>query len=432
MSRFTFERKDNTVKVTFNPTQKSVVVKTNDVVHGFSTDVGKFRYYEYSGLVQGIIDCIADGNYIDSIKTRIPEKANHKKIAWLRGELYKQLGKAFHDEWKYLHTYANVEDLELDKAITKCIGPKSYKEVKILSDEEFWQNPFIRKDCINFRAACLASIYRDKSIHDYEFNIQPWEYSQWKESYDREFTTYTSLNKTFPAINFRVPWYMMNQGFRQNRLPHPYKLREQVVSHYVSANRQGLYLDRTINTDILLDADKVEWDETKKAFKKMMNVDFRKINSLVQMCQYLLDYPERYQGTLIGLLRRGEEWHRRIITDRNKSKSKYSDDTPTAKLPVEMNIDGITFLKSVGEIIEEGQKMVHCVSSYSNAAVKGRSYLFHIDYKKQQATCEITSGFGGDYRINQIYGPRNQDNLACEWGKKTIGGWISKFLNKVK
>lgn len=429
MSRFAFERKDNTVKVTFNPTKESVVIKTNDAAHGFSTDLGKFRYHEYSGLVERVIDYFADSNYIDTVKAKFPVKAEHKKTKWLRGTLYKQLGKAFHDEWKYLHTKAKPDDLELDKAVTRCIGPKSYTEVNILSDETFWENPFVRKDCINFRAACLASLYKHKSMYDWEIGgYHSYEYTKWKESYDREQITYTSLNKTLPAINFRIPWYMLSGGFRQNRLPHPYKLREQIVSHYTGAMRRSA--TRNVNINILLDADEVEWIETKKAFKKLMCVDFRKISSLEGLCTYLLDYNEKYEGSLIGLLRRSEEWHRRIVHNRNRSSTKYSDDTPTAKLPAELNIEGIKFLGTVGEIIEEGQKMSHCVASYADAAVKGRSYIFHIEYKNQMATCEITS-FGDDYRINQIHGPNNQDNKASEWGKKTINGWISKFLNKV-
>lgn len=427
MPRFSFERKDNTVKVTFNPTQKSVVVKTNDKTHGFSTDIGKFRYFEYSGLVQGIIHCVVDANYIEGLKTKIPAKAVSKKQKWLYGESYRQLGKAFHPEWKYLHTHANPDDLELDKAITRCVGPREYRTIKIFLDESFWENPFIRKDCINFRAAMLAAL----NLDDYNccnYRNIDIKYSQWKESYAPDQVVYTTLNKTFPNINFAIPWYILNYGFKQNRLPHPYKLKEQVVSHYVAANRGYIGSNRTQNASILLDADKIEWTATKKAFKKWFGVDFRKSSSLMQLSQYLLDYPERYEGTLIGLLRRSEDWHRRAAYTDHKKSTKHSETTKTATLPAEMNIQGIKFLETVGDIIAEGADMQHCVGSYSDSAVKGRSFIYHIDYGKHKATCEIVSGFGGNYRINQIHGPRNQDNLACEWGKKVINGWISKFL----
>jgi len=98
------------------------------------------------------------------------------------------------------------------------------------------------------------------------------------------------------------------------------------------------------------------------------------------------------------------------------------DTTPTAlpdkPLP---EIEGITFLDTVYSVKREGKDMHHCVGTYSNKAVKGESYLFHVEHKGDKATIELNSMLG----YNRGHGPNNSKNRAIEWGKERLAEWVN-------
>lgn len=98
---------------------------------------------------------------------------------------------------------------------------------------------------------------------------------------------------------------------------------------------------------------------------------------------------------------------------------------PPAELP-EFEEGEIRFLSVVIEIEDESDIMNHCVNTYAGSAVSGNCYLFHIDYKGQMATAELRP----NGQLQQIKGPKNVQNAACEWGAKRLMEWAAAWPRK--
>jgi len=97
--------------------------------------------------------------------------------------------------------------------------------------------------------------------------------------------------------------------------------------------------------------------------------------------------------------------------------------TPTARPPFALpEVAGIRFLATVGEVVEEGQRMGHCIGNYAAAAVAGDCYLFHVDYQGDSASVEV----GSDGIVRQAAGPENADNPATRWGKRQLRDWVQQ------
>ena len=71
------------------------------------------------------------------------------------------------------------------------------------------------------------------------------------------------------------------------------------------------------------------------------------------------------------------------------------------------------------DIVDEGQRMGHCVASYVPEAIAGRCYLFHVDHEGDAATVMVQ----WDGAITEAAGPRNRRNEALPWGVGQLRQW---------
>src|SRR5262249_18345501 len=138
----------------------------------------------------------------------------------------------------------------------------------------------------------------------------------------------------------------------------------------------------------------------------------------------LADYPEPYHGPLAGLVERALRWHR-IAPDLRVEVAELGGlSMPTRPPPVALPDDPrITFLPTVGAVLEEGARMRHCVGTYARRAVTGACYLFHVEYRGMSATVQVDS----DGRVAQACGPGNARNLATSWATRKLGEWALNF-----
>src|SRR5207237_7604362 len=83
----------------------------------------------------------------------------------------------------------------------------------------------------------------------------------------------------------------------------------------------------------------------------------------------------------------------------------YGIDTPTRMPPIPLpEVAEVRFLDTVGAVCNEAERMQHCVATYVDLAVQGNCFLFHVDYKGEEATIEV----GCEGAVRQAQGPRNQ------------------------
>ena len=106
------------------------------------------------------------------------------------------------------------------------------------------------------------------------------------------------------------------------------------------------------------------------------------------------------------------------------------EDAMTAALPpIPLpSVPGCRFLATVGEIIQEGESMHHCIGTRARAAVRGDAFLFHVELGAERASAELdTAG-----RVVEVSGPCNTRNAACDHAVKVLKRWgRSFFLNRL-
>ncbi len=178
-------------------------------------------------------------------------------------------------------------------------------------------------------------------------------------------------------------------------------------------------------------------DEIKKAIRAVSaatdnRLSLRRYNSVTFMMHYANSFPERnLKCKLLGLVRKSIRWHREEVVNRREqiigSNGEMLTCLPPIPLPDSSDKIKIKFLGSVKEIMTEGQALEHCIGTYVDNALKGESFLFHIEdlKSKEVASIEVDS-FG---RVVQARGPKNKINLASKKGCAILSEWGKNFLN---
>jgi PcfJ-like protein len=152
----------------------------------------------------------------------------------------------------------------------------------------------------------------------------------------------------------------------------------------------------------------------------------RRAADVASVVRFLDDYPEVHQGNIVGLANKAIRWHRRDRQEevQRQARDELGESTPTAKPPVQLpDIPGVRFLATVGEVVDEGKRMNHCVASYAKKAKEGLTYLFHIDHEGDEATIEVCP----QGVVLQAQGPKNVKNKATAYGTRVLSAWAGQF-----
>jgi len=154
----------------------------------------------------------------------------------------------------------------------------------------------------------------------------------------------------------------------------------------------------------------------------------RKLRHITDVVLFLMDYPVRHSGNVVGLATKSIRWHRQQRLDRFKRSMKdYNLQDEVAKPTIELPDDPrIKFLATVQDILNEAQDMNHCINGYVKYAMRGDCYLFHVEYKGEHASIEVDP-FG---QVRQSHGPYNKDNEASKWGRRRLGRWAKEILGE--
>lgn len=135
------------------------------------------------------------------------------------------------------------------------------------------------------------------------------------------------------------------------------------------------------------------------------------------------DLRDRHSGRLSSLVAKTIRWHERFRTrllpaPASPEERAVRTARPPRPLP---ELEGIRFLSTVGDLADESVLMNHCVASYADDAVRGSSFLFHVELDGEHATVEVTA----DGDVRQAVGPGNERNLAATWGRKRLQEWFA-------
>ena len=373
---------------------------------------------------------------------------------WLRAASAKAINARVHPEWRALLDQANPKIV----AVQKAIFAATFAAAPVATARELYLNPYIVEDIIRFPAAAIAARHVERLARDVpwvldqypdaarraaaynarwphrhlsseaaqepEVNVNIWIplLTKWRSLFSSTGDTYTSLNKTLMNLPGRVtPWTLCELW--RVRLPRPVTDRAEVMLIGAFAER-----DKLVNQDVVLRAGR---DDIQRAMALVngatrWHLSLSRTRSFSRLAGYLADFPEQHHGSIVGLARKTMEWHRELQEQRWEVEvaDLGGRDAPAMVPPIPLpELAGVRFLAAVGDILDEGKMMQHCVATYAGEAVAGRSYLFHVERCGEMATVEV----GGSGRILQAYGPRNALNAAASWGTKVLGQWASGF-----
>jgi hypothetical protein len=154
----------------------------------------------------------------------------------------------------------------------------------------------------------------------------------------------------------------------------------------------------------------------------------RRTTDLAFAVRFLMDYPEEHRGNIVGLAEKSIAWHRSAARrEAEKVVASLGGKHEAARPPIDPPDDErITFLSTVEEIVEEGQRMNNCIASYALRAVRGNSLLFHAEKDGEAATIEVSpQGY-----VVQAAGAHNRRNKAARWARRALGRWAKEFPKK--
>jgi hypothetical protein len=317
----------------------------------------------------------------------------------------------------------------------------------LAQEAALFREPYILKDILTYRAAAIAFAYLQSDLwrppvrgaeegeapeeRDMEASEAPVQellgaMADWRGLFSPDGRPYRSLNRTLMNLPPDVPPELVCQLSRI-RLERPVLdwLELTTLMLYVSATDTGPPEAGLTRFRIFHHATAAEIADAVRRIGTCTNraLHPERPDDLRFVIRYLCDHPEPYHGNLPGLADRVIRWHQRAH-ERERLERRIDrlggHNQAAVRPPIPLPaVPGVTFLGTVGEIVEEGARMHHCIATRAEDALHGRCYLFHIDHQGERASIEVSPEGG----ITQAQGPHNTDNVAVSWGAALLRAW---------
>lgn len=339
----------------------------------------------------------------------------HGVKEWALKQTAASINSLIHGRWKALLSGADPTALAVQKKVFSATF--GYGKSNFVMSPEFYQNRFVVKDVLEFRAAAIAAGILGRIAYDADGLAEALDrMNSWRALFSPSNEAYTSLNKTLTDLSGGVPAHFLLK-LRRFMLPRPITNRIELLTTILANERAPR------NVRVFSFATE---DQVREALRLTSNHLHRELSprrwrDLREMVQFVGDYPEIHPGNLVGLAERSIRWHR-DLGERQVEQflQRFGPNTETALPPIPLPlIEGVQFLSTLTDLSEEGQKMEHCIASYAERAVQGNCFLFHVDFRGEQASVEV-DWFGN---VVQAYGPKNVKNAASQWGTKVLAKW---------
>jgi len=407
---------------------------------GSSENLGLFEFHK---LMYGICrESISQQNY--------PEQQRHWQIKRLSQRLYKDVLNV----WRATLAELPETILNIQRALYAA-SPGNHRNAVF---DGLANNAYAVRDIVQLRAAAHALLNLDTLIrfqqknaveHSPEYQalqniakeyhrnvlighieiddtIRIAYFSHWPDLYAPDGRTYRSLNRTLAALPGGLPSRLLCQ-LPKLQLHKPYTERLPLLLLLLWSIQHDRHPEAG-HYDVIANADtaSIKRAMQRLATSRHIKLSSRRTVDVNEFVQTLLDYPEATHGGIVGLTDACIDWHR-AQNERTLAEllDRLGEDQATQRPPIELPSSlHIHFLERTHAVIQEGQEMQHCISSYAKATVQGHCYLFHIDYQDTQATVEVSP----QGHIVQSKGPHNKPTAASVWGRKQLKAW-GKPLN---
>ncbi len=356
--------------------------------------------FQYSGLVDTVAGWFLDhliSGYFNKRKTR-------DGIAMIA----RALSKRMKPHWQRLVTEIVPKEVS---ELARLMWSSVHGDARILHEPALYTDAYkhLRSDLKRYHA-CRVIVKRDEA--DLQSGPLLDSAPQWRTLYAQNVVSPKALNKTLDKLPRGLSFHSINL-LRHVHLEQPITDRLHLMAVLSGADHFHWYM----HEQTVLKASNEQIIEAGEVIGVRLQKQSR-TQTVAGAMQYILDYPAPFYGDLLGLARRSQEWHRTNVYEGDDGGYLLADTVlPLLTLDYEALASlGVTPLRTVGEVVREGDDMRHCVGSYARRAYLGHSFLFHVEYEQEKATIELSrEGF-----VRQAYGPHNTINKACRWGTEAL------------
>jgi hypothetical protein len=312
------------------------------------------------------------------------------------------------DAWE-----ASIEPLvvTVQRRLVEVLG--AFPEIGF--ERELYEDEQLCADLLRWRAAVLA-ISPAASTDDPIASLR-----NWRGIYSSDGRPYRSLNRTLSQLSPGVDDDLVLYGLPGVRLERPMTdsvelttllcLGWLVNKGWVGAAPEGL-------VHLLAHARRAEIENALVVVLGPQPKAPPGRNECSELVSCLLSAPSM-RGSLVGVTRQASR-ARELRRYLRRVEFLGGWEAPTAEPAIPLpDVKEIRFLRTIREVYDEGAAMNHCVADYIEDAVRGNTYLFHVEFKGLPATIAIgRSGF-----VHHVNGPNNQSNEACEWAERAFEVW---------
>jgi len=320
------------------------------------------------------------------------------------------------------------------RAVWDRVAPLTRELPQLVCAEALYQDPWIVRDVLRYHAAAVALAFVETTLRPpgllWDASTPAGEAAlldalrDWRGLFSPRGHPYRSLNRTLMRLAPGMSGELLCR-LRRVELPRPYTDPLELATVLVAGAVYGRSGRPEVAATHLRAVMRASAGEITTAVRRVGEALEEPLSpsrtaDLERVLAIVADYPEAYLGRFPGLVERALRWHRVAPDLRAEVQALGGASMPTRQLPVASPSDSrITFLSTVGAVLEEGERMHHCVGAYARRATTGGCYLFHVEYRGEQATVEVDR----DGAVSQSCGPRNQRNAATEWGRRQLRAW---------
>jgi len=418
--------------------------------YGFWEIIKPEKPYDYCDLIPlysfgRLVDTCTDYMYSDwaPAPEGKPDWVHPAVETWAKKKTASAINHRIHDIWEQRLDTIGSGIRELHKKLYSVSGGvgawRNIRRAFANGDE------YLLEDASNYHAARVALLCDD------EFYARGSERPDWMLSFAFDDKKYTSLTKTLMNLP-RGLAYFDYLNLKYIKLPETVTSRLKLLAYIYLANYiTGSFFrdedkEKALQKVLLKSSDQDIREAVKymwKYFPSEKSGDFRRLREIKRALQLIFDYQGNVGNwNILGLAKRSEVYHHNIEVQRraqqeenNRKRAKNAEEyekirqSNTALPPIPLpDSEHITFLNTYKAVTDEGMLMSHCIAQYAEGAVKGSSYLFHIDYEGEMASVEVVpEGY-----VSQSYGIRDSENVASKYGRKELTKWAKKLNQKGK
>lgn len=372
-------------------------------LHVGNANVGLYHY-------GGMMDTIAYW-FMDNIFTGYINKRKRREGAEM---IHRALAKRVQPHWqRIVKEIAPQEVAEL----ARLMWSSAFSDAAILHDPNLYTEVYkhLRSDLKQYHACRLVAREQQDnvfSVYDADGIVVLLDRAaHWRELLAPSAVSLKALNKTLDKLPRGLRFRQIQQLSRVH-LQQPITSRLHLIAILEGADHHHWAMHEAV----FLRANEAGVKEAAAVFGFLLKAG-SKVDLISGAVRNILDYPATYNGDLVGLARRSHEWHNQVHITPAMPPLPADHALPLLDLDYAyLQEEGIEPLRTVGDVVSEGEFMRHCVGSYAGVASEGHSFLFHVEHNGEAATIELSP----DGWVRQAYGQRNTMNSACRWGTEIL------------